>query len=184
MHGTPHTRVWWPTPFSVSRFRHIRQPVRVLLKKLLHAAYVICLSCAASTLPREASMTDIALPGSIEPARRRRPDLDRGFHPASGIIFLGIIAAALLYVGYSIYADIEDTGARVTTYLPFILLLVALLIALAFEFVNGFHDTANAVATVIYTRALPANFAVVWSGMFNLLGVLLSTGAVAFGIVS
>jgi hypothetical protein len=54
--------------------------------------------------------------------------------------------------------------------------------ALAFEFVNGFHDTANAVATVTYTRALPANFAVVWSGLFNLLGVLASSGAVAFGI--
>ena len=61
---------------------------------------------------------------------------------------------------------------------------MALLIALGFEFVNGFHDTANAVATVIYTRALPANFAVVWSGCFNLLGVLASSGAVAFGIVS
>ncbi|MBV8825398.1 MAG: inorganic phosphate transporter [Bradyrhizobiaceae bacterium] len=129
-------------------------------------------------------MTDIALPGSIEPARRRGPDLDRGFHPASGIIFLGIVAAGLLFVAYSIYSDIEDTGTRVTTYLPFIMLLVALLIALAFEFVNGFHDTANAVATVIYTRSLPAHIAVVWSGMFNLLGVLLSSGAVAFGIVS
>jgi PiT family inorganic phosphate transporter len=61
---------------------------------------------------------------------------------------------------------------------------VALLIALGFEFVNGFHDTANAVATVIYTRAMPANVAVVWSGMFNLLGVLWSSGAVAFGIIS
>lgn len=49
---------------------------------------------------------------------------------------------------------------------------------------NGFHDTANAVATVIYTRSLPAHVAVVWSGMFNLFGVLLSSGAVAFGIVS
>jgi len=129
-------------------------------------------------------MTDIALPGSIEPARRRGPDLDRGFHPASGIIFLGIVAAALLFVAYSIYSDIEDAGTPITTYLPFIMLLVALLIALAFEFVNGFHDTANAVATVIYTRSLPAHIAVVWSGMFNLLGVLLSSGAVAFGIVS
>jgi PiT family inorganic phosphate transporter len=64
------------------------------------------------------------------------------------------------------------------------MLFVALLIALGFEFVNGFHDTANAVATVIYTRSLPANIAVVWSGMFNLFGVLLSSGAVAFGIVS
>jgi PiT family inorganic phosphate transporter len=61
---------------------------------------------------------------------------------------------------------------------------VALLIALGFEFVNGFHDTANAVATVIYTHSLPAEVAVVWSGFFNFLGVLLSSGAVAFGIVS
>jgi len=130
-------------------------------------------------------MTDIALPGSIEPARRRGPDLDRGFNPIlSGIMFGGVLAAALLYVAYSIYADLDATGARITTYLPFILLFVALLIALGFEFVNGFHDAANAVATVIYTRSLPANIAVVWSGMFNLLGVLLSSGAVAFGIVS
>jgi inorganic phosphate transporter, PiT family len=129
-------------------------------------------------------MSDIALPGSIEPARHKGPDLDRGFHPASGIIFLGVIAAALLFVAYSIYADIDATGARVTNYAPFILLFVALLIALGFEFVNGFHDTANAVATVIYTRSLPAHYAVVWSGAFNLFGVLLSSGAVAFGIVS
>src|ERR1700719_1230367 len=63
-------------------------------------------------------------------------------------------------------------------------LLLALFMALGFEFVNGFHDTANAVATVIYTHALKPQIAVVWSGCFNLLGVLLSSGAVAFGIVS
>src|SRR6476646_8896861 len=68
--------------------------------------------------------------------------------------------------------------------LVFLLLGLALLIALGFEFVNGFHDTANAVATVIYTHSLPAYVAVVWSGMFNFLGVLLSSGAVAFGIIS
>src|SRR5215468_1427426 len=129
-------------------------------------------------------MSDMALPGSIEPALRRGPDLDRGFHPLTGVVYLGVVAAALLFVAYSIYVDIDATGTRVTTYLPYILLLVALLIALGFEFVNGFHDTANAVATVIYTRAMPAHIAVVWSGMFNLIGVLLSTGAVAFGIVS
>ena len=78
----------------------------------------------------------------------------------------------------------KAVGAPVVTYLPFVLLGVALLIALGFEFVNGFHDTANAVATVIYTHSLPANVAVVWSGFFNFLGVLFSTGAVAFGIVS
>jgi inorganic phosphate transporter, PiT family len=129
-------------------------------------------------------MTDLALPGSIEPARRKGPDLDRGFHPLYGIFFMGVVAAALLYVAYSIYVDVAATGQQTTTLLPYILLFVALLIALGFEFVNGFHDTANAVATVIYTHALPANIAVVWSGMFNLLGVLLSSGAVAFGIVS
>jgi len=59
-----------------------------------------------------------------------------------------------------------------------------LLIALGFEFVNGFHDTANAVATVIYTHSLPAQVAVIWSGFFNFLGVLTSSGAVAFTIVS
>ncbi|WP_415209120.1 inorganic phosphate transporter [Rudaea sp.] len=68
--------------------------------------------------------------------------------------------------------------------MPFLLLGVALLIALGFEFVNGFHDTANAVATVIYTHSLPANAAVVWSGLFNFLGVLFSSGAVAFGVIS
>ncbi|RTM10748.1 MAG: inorganic phosphate transporter [Bradyrhizobiaceae bacterium] len=129
-------------------------------------------------------MSDVALPGSIEPALRRGPDLDRGFHPLTGIVYLGVIAAALLFVAYSIWVDVDATGTQVKTYAPFILLFVALLIALGFEFVNGFHDTANAVATVIYTRSLPAHVAVVWSGMFNLFGVLLSSGAVAFGIVS
>jgi PiT family inorganic phosphate transporter len=129
-------------------------------------------------------MSDLALPGSIEPALRKGPDLDSGFHPLTGIIYMGVVAAALLFVAYSIYADVDATGTRVTSYLPYLMLFVALLIALGFEFVNGFHDTANAVATVIYTRSLPANIAVVWSGMFNLFGVLLSSGAVAFGIVS
>ncbi len=129
-------------------------------------------------------MSDIALPGSIEPAARKGPDLTGAVNPITGIIFGGLIAAVLLFVAYSIYADIDATGTKVTTIAPFLLLFVALLIALGFEFVNGFHDTANAIATVIYTRSLPANFAVVWSGTFNLLGVLASSGAVAFGIIS
>jgi len=128
-------------------------------------------------------MSDIALPGSIEPARKG-PDLSGAINPVTGIIFGGIVAAVLLFVAYSIYSDMDETGTRVSNYLPFLLLFVALLIALGFEFVNGFHDTANAVATVIYTRSLPANFAVVWSGLWNLAGVLLSSGAVAFGIIS
>ena len=65
-----------------------------------------------------------------------------------------------------------------------ILLCCAVLLALSFEFVNGFHDTANAVATVIYTNSLKPNQAVVWSGTWNLIGVLTSSGTVAFSIVA
>jgi PiT family inorganic phosphate transporter len=65
-----------------------------------------------------------------------------------------------------------------------LLLCLAVLLALSFEFVNGFHDTANAVATVIYTHSLTPTQAVVWSGTWNLIGVLTSSGAVAFGIVA
>src|SRR5713101_3920448 len=113
-----------------------------------------------------------------------RPSLDRGFDPRTALVFLGLLGAGLLFVAYSLYADVDASGTRTTTFLPYLLLFVALLIALGFEFVNGFHDTANAVATVIYTHSLPAQIAVVWSGSLNLLGVLLSSGAVAFGIVS
>ena len=63
------------------------------------------------------------------------------------------------------------------------LLLVCLGIALAFEFVNGFHDTANAVATVIYTKSLKPIVAVIFSGTLNLVGVLIGGTAVAFSIV-
>jgi PiT family inorganic phosphate transporter len=63
-------------------------------------------------------------------------------------------------------------------------LFLALGLALGFEFVNGFHDTANAVATVIYTHTLEPVYAVVWSGLWNLIGVLTSTGLVAFSVVS
>jgi PiT family inorganic phosphate transporter len=64
------------------------------------------------------------------------------------------------------------------------LLVLALLLALSFEFVNGFHDTANAVATVIYTHSLKPMPAVIWSGSWNFIGVLTSNGAVAFGIIA
>jgi PiT family inorganic phosphate transporter len=65
-----------------------------------------------------------------------------------------------------------------------VFLVLALALALGFECVNGFHDTANAVATVIYTHTLKPWIAVVWSGLWNLIGVLTSSGAVAFGIVA
>jgi PiT family inorganic phosphate transporter len=65
-----------------------------------------------------------------------------------------------------------------------VMLIPALALALAFECVNGFHDTANAVATVIYTRSLPPWLAVIWCGIWNFIGVLVSTGAVAFAIIN
>jgi inorganic phosphate transporter, PiT family len=65
-----------------------------------------------------------------------------------------------------------------------VFLLLALFLALVFEFVNGFHDTANAVATVIYTNALKPGYAVIWSGTWNLIGALTSNGIVAFGIIA
>jgi len=127
------------------------------------------------------SGADVGVPAGTHDSK---PTLD---HPTSiqqVLILFAIAALGLGFTAYSIWQDIQQTGAPVVTYLPFILLGVALFIALGFEFVNGFHDTANAVATVIYTHSLPANVAVVWSGFFNFLGVLFSTGAVAFGIVS
>jgi PiT family inorganic phosphate transporter len=113
-----------------------------------------------------------------------KPHLDHPVDPRLALGILAVLALGLFYMAYSIRSDIAEAGGGPTTILPFILLGVALLIALGFEFVNGFHDTANAVATVIYTHALPAQIAVVWSGCWNLLGVLASTGAVAFGVVS
>jgi phosphate/sulfate permease len=62
----------------------------------------------------------------------------------------------------------------------FILLVIALGAACFFEFINGFHDTANAVATVIYTNSLKPTQAVVWSGIMNFIGVL--TGGVGVGM--
>jgi PiT family inorganic phosphate transporter len=113
-----------------------------------------------------------------------KPHLDKKPGLLTKVLFIGLLVLGLIYTGFSLMHDVNDTGASTTTWLPFILLGVALVIALAFEFVNGFHDTANAVATVIYTHSLPANFAVIWSGTFNFLGVLVSSGAVAFGIIS
>lgn len=65
-----------------------------------------------------------------------------------------------------------------------ILLLVCLIAACGFEFVNGFHDTANAVATVIYTNSLKPWVAVIWSGFWNFFGVILGGVSVAVGIIN
>jgi inorganic phosphate transporter, PiT family len=129
-------------------------------------------------------MTDLTMTAPIVSAHAGKPKLDQPMNPLTLILFLGVLAVGFLFVAYSLYVDVGESGAQMTTIVPFILLFVALVIALSFEFVNGFHDTANAVATVIYTHSLPAPIAVVWSGFFNFLGVLVSSGAVAFGIIS
>jgi PiT family inorganic phosphate transporter len=98
------------------------------------------------------------------------------------LIFIGVLTGGLVFIGTSIARDLS--GSQLLATWPYVLLGLALLVALGFEFVNGFHDTANAVATVIYTHSLDPQIAVVWSGFWNFAGVVTSTGAVAFGIVS
>jgi inorganic phosphate transporter, PiT family len=128
-----------------------------------------------------ADTTMTAPAGAIAVAK---PRLDHQMNPLTVILFLGALAAGFLFVAYSLYTDVGEAGVKISSVAPYLLLFVALVIALGFEFVNGFHDTANAVATVIYTHSMPAPIAVVWSGFFNFLGVLVSSGAVAFGIIS
>ena len=128
--------------------------------------------------------TNIQTPVAAPHAAAVKPHLDQPVDIRLALGILAVLALGLFYMAYSIRSDVTSAGGGPTTILPFLLLGVALLIALGFEFVNGFHDTANAVATVIYTHALPAQVAVVWSGCWNLFGVLLSSGAVAFSVVS
>ena len=120
---------------------------------------------------------DATMPGPVaSPLVGQRPS--PWFNVLAGVV----VVTGIIYTGVHLADDLSVV--RDTRAYPFVLLGIALFIALGFEFVNGFHDTANAVATVIYTHSLPPNFAVVWSGTFNFLGVLVSSGAVAFGIVS
>ena len=100
----------------------------------------------------------------------------------SGIVVGIALLGGLGYIGFHVQQDLSNV--TIASAWPFVLLGVALLIALGFEFVNGFHDTANAVATVIYTHSLDPNIAVVWSGLCNLAGVLVSSGAVAFSVIT
>ena len=100
-----------------------------------------------------------------------------------GMIVFGIVLViGFAYAGSHLLQDLSTLHTE--SALPYILLGIALLVALGFEFVNGFHDTANAVATVIYTHSLEPHVAVVWSGFWNFLGVMVSSGLVAFSIIS
>jgi PiT family inorganic phosphate transporter len=114
---------------------------------------------------------------------RGAPKLDHKTSPVTAIVFFCLLAAG---IGYGVHGLLDDI-ANVHEPLEFgvfALLGLALLIALGFEFVNGFHDTANAVATVIYTHSMEPVVAVIWSGCWNLLGVLVSTGAVAYSVIT
>jgi inorganic phosphate transporter, PiT family len=114
---------------------------------------------------------------------RGAPHLDSKPSMVGAMVFFCLLAAG---IGYGIKGLLDDTASAHEPLAlgVFAMLGLALLIALGFEFVNGFHDTANAVATVIYTHSMQPVFAVVWSGCWNLIGVLVSTGAVAFSIIT
>ena len=129
---------------------------------------------AASTTPP--APPPAATPHAIHEKLSKRPS------KIGTLIFAGVLLAGLIFIGSNIARDLSNI--RLGSAWPYFLLAVALLVALGFEFVNGFHDTANAVATVIYTHSLDPQIAVVWSGFWNFAGVVTSTGAVAFGIVS
>ncbi|MFN0024756.1 MAG: inorganic phosphate transporter [Parvularculaceae bacterium] len=108
------------------------------------------------------------------------------FAPANPLgisAFIAALAGGAFYVWSMLTGDISSAGQILSTS-AFIALAVALALALGFEFVNGFHDTANAVATVIYTRSLPPTVAVIWSGLWNFLGVIASAGLVAYSIIN
>ncbi len=129
-------------------------------------------------------MSDVTMNGALSSEASARPPMDAKPHAVGAIVFLAVLVAGLGFAAYSIATDMSSVGEHDLAIGTLVMLGLALLIALGFEFVNGFHDTANAVATVIYTHSLPPLFAVVWSGFFNFLGVLTSSGLVAFAIVT
>jgi PiT family inorganic phosphate transporter len=102
-------------------------------------------------------MTTSALNTAAPQGDRR---FDHKIHPAGIIAFCAVLFGAIIYAGTSISIDTSHVGEPLAIG-AFAFLGLALLIALGFEFVNGFHDTANAVATVIYTNSLSPVFAVV-----------------------
>ncbi|HTC11550.1 MAG TPA: inorganic phosphate transporter [Acetobacteraceae bacterium] len=122
--------------------------------------------------------------GRDAPPAVQRPNLSARTGIWGSIVFIGLLVAGVVIVVQGLVSDLAASAAEPRAIGTLLLLGIALLIALGFEFVNGFHDTANAVATVIYTNSMPAQLAVVWSGLFNFLGVLTSSGAVAWSVVT
>ena len=129
-------------------------------------------------------MADLATLVEAMPARPSLLDrkMKKRSSKTSIAVFLLALTGGVGYIAFHVASDLSDV--TVVSIWPYLLLGLALLIALGFEFVNGFHDTANAVATVIYTHSLEPNIAVVWSGLCNLAGVLASTGTVAFAVIT
>jgi inorganic phosphate transporter, PiT family len=119
---------------------------------------------------------------SVPAASLVHAKLSKGPGKVGVIFFLLAWAVGLAYIGLQLSSDLSVVHSP--SVYPFLLLGAALLVALGFEFVNGFHDTANAVATVIYTHSLDPHIAVVWSGICNFTGVVISTGVVAFSIIT
>ncbi len=129
-------------------------------------------------------MSDLATTAGATPGGASSLDRKMSSMPGwiSGVIILIALIGGLSYIGFHIAGDLAHVAS--SSAWAYMLLGIALLCALSFEFVNGFHDTANAVATVIYTHSLEPNLAVVWSGLCNLAGVLTSAGTVAFTIIT
>ena len=120
-------------------------------------------------------MSDTTMTANLADVSSPRPHLDEKTHLGGAIIFLLVLGAGLGYAAFSIFSDLSNVGEQTLAIGTFVLLGIALLIALGFEFVNGFYDTANAVATVIYTHSLPPLVAVIWSAS----AAIRSTGASA-----
>lgn len=116
------------------------------------------------------------IPVAVEPVARPQGAL------VGWAVSVVALAAGLAYIAVHLLRDLHAAPPVASG--PYLLLGAALTIALGFEVVNGFHDTANAVATVIYTNSLEPHLAVVWSGICNLCGVMVSTGAVAYAIIA
>ncbi len=134
------------------------------------------------------SQTSVPLPsrssgaGAANGSSLLNSKMDKGPGKVGMLLFALALLGGFGYAAGQIIHDLARSPQP--TIWPYLLLGLALVIALGFEFVNGFHDTANAVATVIYTHTLEPHVAVVYSGMWNLIGVLTSSGGVAYTIVS
>jgi PiT family inorganic phosphate transporter len=126
----------------------------------------------------------MATPATLPPATSLLDEKLKKSSPGmvGSVLFGVLLVCGIGYIASQIWGDLS--GIHNASIFPFFLLGIALFIALGFEFVNGFHDTANAVATVIYTHSLEPHIAVVYSGILNFIGVMLSTGTVAYAVIT